>query len=523
MKKILLLLTVFSMVFTSCDPLEDIYEEVEGRDIAGEVIYTLTEDDYDTLEFDNRYFSSEDEAKSLLPNFLSEKYPLWGKGSTASVLYKIEMLGGYTSAASYELKEEDYASAGIDAATYSVFTAASPADSNLPTILKTNIDAPASGDIVLVKYKYAEEPNDPSVIYTMASEDYQIVVDAVVNNPDPAISSLVSSYGDSETYTGASVYFSNFDTRLYNREGQAAYDALTTDEERVAFVDAKVQEGIVWFLQGKFPNAKPEVNGQTVFYAISYKTYNGVNGEPTVVYKCTAAGDVPEFELVEGPGEDVSLQVSTITEDRADFYTFDGSAWGVSEGVYYLSDADFESMGENSGQPGRYNNFSSSIAPNDYLPTFLKGKFPYAQEGDVFSLVYRYFDDGAILKGSTYSYSNGVWGDLNYTIDFSHDGSIWAPATKYELVDADYTLIADTYRAVEGYESVVANLESYGNISTYNWEDEQIDAAVNTVLKTRFPDAQEGQNFDVIVFVYNGSSQNVTFNYTLSSGVYIRR
>ena len=34
MKKIFLLLTVFSMVFTSCDPLEDIYSEIDANESA---------------------------------------------------------------------------------------------------------------------------------------------------------------------------------------------------------------------------------------------------------------------------------------------------------------------------------------------------------------------------------------------------------------------------------------------------------------------------------------------------------
>ena len=51
MKKIFLLLTVFSMVFTSCEPLEDINAEVDAQviPIVGDVIFTMTEDDYAEL------------------------------------------------------------------------------------------------------------------------------------------------------------------------------------------------------------------------------------------------------------------------------------------------------------------------------------------------------------------------------------------------------------------------------------------------------------------------------------------
>lgn len=59
---------------------------------------------------------------------------------------------------------------------------------------------------------------------------------------------------------------------------------------------------------------------------------------------------------------------------------YTGGSWEAVEGVYYLSSADFDSMGEGSGQPGQYDNFGSSISPDDYLPTFLGLTFPYAKK-----------------------------------------------------------------------------------------------------------------------------------------------
>lgn len=539
MKKIFLLLTVFSMVYTSCEPLEDINTEIDAdvSAITGDVIYTLTDEDYDTLEL-SYSFSSEDNAKTALPGFLSDKYPVWGQGSSALISYNLyvgnaEGISDYTGADSYELADLDYANAGIDASTYNVFTSVSPADFNLPSILESNITTPADGDIILAKYKYAEEPSDPSVIYRMENDDYQLIVDRVANNSNPAISDLVTSFGDSELYTGASVYYGNFDTRLNKREGQADYDALTTDEERIAFVDERVQEGIVWFLKSKFPTAVPEKDGQTVFYVITYKTYNGANAEPTVIYKCTASGsggDDPEFELHEGPGEDVSHQASTVTEDRGDFYSYTGSKWEKISDVYFIGSGDFDSMGEAYGQPGYFNNFGSSTPPRDYVPALLNIKYPYALEGDSFTVVYKYYSSssGAQLRGNLYTFNAGAWSGYESTqetsLQLAHDGSTWVPdnTIKYEFVESDYTLIADTYRDNPDYASAVANLETYGNISTFNWDEDQIDAAVNTVLEEHFPSMDEDQKFAVTIYVYNGSSNNITINYILSGGVYIR-
>lgn len=523
------------MVFASCDPLEDINNEIgeKGNDIAGEVIYTLTDDDYESLGLDNGYFSTEDEAKSLLPGFLSETYPLWGNGSTASVLYKLATVTDYIGASEYSLALTDYPGA-LENAT--AFYEDEIADDFLPSILEANYTTAIEGDVVLAKYNeyVGETVNGITEFYTADFAgagtllDYETVSvsgDQVWEgtNYGAKVTGYVSGSGnfDNEDWLISSdIDLSSFPnatletTQIYNYGDPSGFSVLIstdyTGDVSAATWDVialtKIPDGTSWdpILSDAYSLAA--YNGETINIAFKYTSSTSNAGTYEVVDVALKAYGVE--------GETVSV---------SEFYTFDGSSWELSEGVYYLSDADFDSMGEASGQPGRYNNFSSSISPNDYLPTFLENKLPYGQEGDKLSLVYRYYDGGAVLKGDTYIYTSGAWDDLKFTIDFSHDGSIWAPATKYELVADDYTLIADTYRTVEGYEAPVANLESYGNISTFNWEEDQIDAAIGTVLKTRFPDAAEGQNFDVVVFVYNGSSQNITINYTLSSGVYIRR
>ena len=52
MKKIIYLLTIVGLLFTGCDPIEDINNEIDGRDnpIVGSADYTLTDEDYEELE-----------------------------------------------------------------------------------------------------------------------------------------------------------------------------------------------------------------------------------------------------------------------------------------------------------------------------------------------------------------------------------------------------------------------------------------------------------------------------------------
>jgi hypothetical protein len=213
------------------------------------------------------------------------------------------------------------------------------------------------------------------------------------------------------------------------------------------------------------------------------------------------------------------------------FYNYKGGVWKeATDGVYLLVASDFDSMGTASGQPGQYNNFSSSIAPDDYLPTFLNLKHPYALEGDELFVIYDYYSSstGAQLRGNLYTVKNGVWTAYQSTIDttlqFGHDGTSWVPdnTIKYEFVKADYDYIVATFAGDATFASAVANLSSYGNISTFNWTPAQIDSAIGAVLMHNFPGMAEGQKFAATIYVYDGSSHNSTINYVLTGGSYVR-
>ncbi|PQB08440.1 hypothetical protein BST83_15895 [Polaribacter filamentus] len=91
MKKFLLLLSVFTMVFTSCDPLEDINAEVDAKanPIVGDVIFTMSDEDYEAIDVTFGNFSSDADAKEMIPKLLKSKYPVWGNKSSATVTFKL--------------------------------------------------------------------------------------------------------------------------------------------------------------------------------------------------------------------------------------------------------------------------------------------------------------------------------------------------------------------------------------------------------------------------------------------------
>ena len=546
MKKILLLIAVFSMVFTSCEPLEDINTEIDAdvSAITGDVIYTLTDEDYDALELSFGSFSSEDDAKTALPGFLSDKYPVWGKGSTALISYNLyvgnaEGISDYTGANTYSLALTDYPGASENA---TAFYEDEKSTELLPDILASEITDAVDGDVVLAKYKQyvGETVNGITEFYTrdFAGEGTLLDYEAVSvtgdqvwegsnygakmtgfdsGNRNPNEDWLISSDIDLSSFPNATLET----TQIFNYGDPSGFTVLIstdyTDDILAATWDViqltNVPDGTSWDAVLSEAYSLSDYNGETINIAFKYISTDSNAGT---------------YEIV-----DVSLKAPGVegdAEPRSEFYTFDGSSWELSESVYYLSDADFDSMGESSGQPGRYNNFSSSISPDDYLPVFLNSKYLFAQEGDALSVIYKYFSSssGAQLRGNLYTFNAGTWEGYESTqetsLQLAHDGNAWVPdnTIKYEFVASDYTLIADTYRDNPDYASAVANLETYGNISTFNWDEDQIDAAVNTVLEEHFPSMDEGQKFAVTIYVYNGSSNNITMNYILSGGVYIR-
>lgn len=91
MKKIIYCLIVLGITLVGCNPNEDIYNKIDAQEtaITGDVTLTLTDEDYEELELNFGNFSSVDDAKAMIPGLLSDKYPVWGKGSSALVSFEL--------------------------------------------------------------------------------------------------------------------------------------------------------------------------------------------------------------------------------------------------------------------------------------------------------------------------------------------------------------------------------------------------------------------------------------------------
>jgi len=151
MKKIFLLLTMFSMVFASCDPLEDIYEDLDAKEtvIVGEANVTLTDEDHNDLT-GNSYgnFGSIDEAKTMIPGFLKDKYPVWGKNSGVKATFKYYNKVNTYSENVYELSDAEHNA--VTGKTYGNFDKTY----HITNYIDDKFTTPVEGDFVSLRYRF---------------------------------------------------------------------------------------------------------------------------------------------------------------------------------------------------------------------------------------------------------------------------------------------------------------------------------------------------------------------------------
>lgn len=326
--------------------------------IATATAYTLVAPaDYDAMgtasgqpgRYDN--FSATINPDAFLPAFLLTKYPLAVANNAVAITYVFYINSSLSENRTsyyvfdglawkpvpmvYTLVNNDYLSMGVPGpGTSNYFTDAYPAESFLPTFLKIKYSFALSGDKRVIIYKFNSSSTirsltymfdgtawnkytsiiqkteqflntgeawifDPTVKFTMKSNDYQIIVnhDPI---PDP-------SFTNNAWYYGASAYYSNFDLRLskHVQYEPATFTGLSEDEA-MAIMLPRVQEAIVILLKEKYPSAVATVGGFPVHYIVSYQLYRSDLSRQNlkVDYVCTISADgatPAEFELVDGP------------------------------------------------------------------------------------------------------------------------------------------------------------------------------------------------------------------------------
>ena len=331
MKKIFLLLTVFTMVFTSCEPLEDINEQIDAQEnaIVGDVAFVMSDEDYDALDLSFGNFSSEDDAKEMIPELLTSKYPVLGNQSSALVTYKLySKKNDEKSLEVYKVTSADYTAGGHTYGNFSSY-------SDIIDFLDTKYPSPANRLLVSLTYKY-----------------YSGSV-ATLNN------GFLFNNGQWEMITG-------FTNDEYNTMGES-YPNFSNEDEAL--------EKIPVFLKDKF---KYEGKSDGDIEAIMYKLYvGGGKTNSYVVYFIFNGSDWVKYEN---------------TINKTIQFGHDGLTWVPDNTIKYtLTTADYALVGNdrynNFDVRSGKDEFEESVRLAK-INTILLNNFPADSEGQKYIVSY---------------------------------------------------------------------------------------------------------------------------------------
>lgn len=549
MKKIIYLIVMVGAILTSCNPIEDINNEIKAQPTAvvGNENYTLTADDYSTLDLGFGSFNSEDEAKSLLPDFLAGMYPYWGQGSSVLVGYNLYVgaadgVSDYTGADAYTLANSDYPHGSVNAVGF--YPDENPS-SFMGAILDTQYPSPVEGQIVLTKYKqYTEQPVEG--ISNLVNADFkteQTLIDWTAQSVTGAEVWVGSQYGakmsgyasgnqvnedwlvspEIDLTTQVNPVFQVTQVLNYGG-GMDFYNVMvstdyTDDVTTATWTDINVTPvppGTSWTAVTSDDFDLSAYEGQKIHIAFKYES------------DATTAGTWEiEKALVKVPG----VEGTTISKDV--FYTYTSGTWKPSTGVYVLSSDDYDSMGEASGQPGRYNNFDSSMAIDDYIQTFLSLTAPYSygQDDDKVIIIYKYYSSSAgatQTRGNLYTVINGAWAGhqstIATTLQFGFDNGVWVPdnTIRYTLTNADYEYLGTALAGDTNVSGGLATLTNYHDYD-YTWSEDDIIYSLGVLLDKIDPSAAEGQKYLVSYLKYDNGLAELTAALIKTNGTWVKQ
>jgi hypothetical protein len=355
MKKLIYLFMASVLVLTTaCDPMEDIHAVIDAQEqvITGEVNFTMSDDDYDFLDLGYGNFNSVEDAKSMIPDLLFEKYPVWGDGSLATVSFNVyapkkdeRSLEIYTvSTADYDSYEDTSRYNNFDSA-YQIYR-----------LLDDLYPAPADRLLVSLTYKFY----------------------------DGGVSTLNNGF---LFLNGEWNFIQGFTDDEYQMMGEG-YPNFSSESE----ADIKIPV----FLKDKF-----KFDGKSAgdIEAIMYKLYVGGGvTESYVKYFIYDGSDWSEY------GNEISETVK---------FGHDGSTWVPDNTIkYVLTAADYELVGN--GRYGNFDvragkDEETVEARLAKINTILLNNFPGMAEGQKFTVIYNVYSGAAevwemkvILSGGSY-------------------------------------------------------------------------------------------------------------------------
>jgi len=134
-------------------------------------------------------------------------------------------------------------------------------------------------------------------------------------------------------------------------------------------------------------------------------------------------------------------------EDIYDKIDEESPVLNVQQLDYTLTDDDYEAIG---GDVAEYSNFSSSVAPSDYLPDYFADKYATLDEGSIINVTYNYYTSAVLEKDYAYEIASNI-------------------SNEYQLMGQSYNNFSDEEVAEA---SIVKLINSYGEYAIKEAGDE---------------------------------------------------
>lgn len=498
----LIALSLLGVFAAACDPMDEIYNEIDTEGTTNTQTmaeYVLTDADYETISTAAGKAAASDVEKTLasavktdkalnefasaekyVPAIIAKMLPSWEKGSSVGVTYKYQNSPSdyvleYRTVVNASLSNKDYETIWGEGSPVKFLSPAHAPAMVLPAWLADQYKDAAKGDLVLVDYKYDE--TDPEFA---GEELFSQNFESIVANEDIVLEDWeqVALKGDrkwqGKTYSsnGYAQFSANgfkdgeVDTWLVSpavvittKDASLSFDIkfgyYNADCFDVLVSDVYSGNGSIdikqWTSlkdQFTFPEGLPDGYNDN-FANVGKAGLAAYNGKSVyVAFRYVGEGPKAKTTTVQLDNVSISSAVLAPTNEKPynALYQFDGTAWKakVDSRLVVVTPADYDAM----GNPGSHDNFSTSDAPENYLPQFLAQKFPYAQEGDSKAVMYKYYNKVTTIEVDEYLFKDGAWMlnnniELKEKVNFVNNGTEWLfdPTITKSLASEDYLIL----------------------------------------------------------------------------------
>ncbi|MFV9549731.1 hypothetical protein [Algibacter sp. PT7-4] len=553
MKKIVYCLAIIGAIFTGCNPMDDINDKMDSKPIVGKdfiqgvQMYTFTSDDYEAYEgqLDSvEYFANQDLADVVIPDFLADKYPVFGEGSLVNVTYNLfdetapvvmtasETLSSLSNINGYLDSEFETATNGtfVELTHNAALLSYTLSDDDIVEIanrLSSKYPEPASSASRFENFERRSSSNsywsDDMIVEglnVLLAEDYnagQVVAltfaiyDGGTNFSETFVVQhngygflkldVEASASSATEYTLTSADYDDIAAAL-----AADYPGPAENVGRFGSFDVRSSSDNYWnndMLIEAFNIVLPAAT-EGDLYAVTYAIYDGSTGTATQTLKYESGEYVS--------GETVIEITSTVAKNNGDW-----------EFPYTFTRADYDSFGF------RFPNFSSS---NIYiLDIFLEDLFPFAQAGNVAMVQYKFYNgDETVTKYGHSNFDGGKWkltpDIIETSFQYGYEDGVWVPdnTIAYMFLSADVALVESSF--IDIYPGPADNVGFFGSFdrrsdSSNYWTDEMLLEVFNVVIDKLNPNAEEGQKYAITIVTYTGSTVNETLYVIKEGGVWV--